>query len=107
MIPTGSQDPYALRRQASGIVQILATKEWRIALPNLFNMSLSLYQTDNAEKIKADLLAFFTLRLKYVLGEYNIRYDIVDAVLGSTNHEITSLIERAKVLEKSCEARGI
>ncbi|MFC0270041.1 glycine--tRNA ligase subunit beta [Metabacillus herbersteinensis] len=106
MIPIGSQDPYALRRQASGIVQILATKEWKIALPTLINMSLSFYQTENTEKVKADLLTFFTLRLKYVLAEYNIRYDIIDAILSSTNHEITSLIERAKVLEKASKQEG-
>jgi glycyl-tRNA synthetase beta chain len=98
-IPTGSQDPYALRRQASGIVQILLTKKWKLELPELFQMGLALYGDKAVTAAEQELLSFFRLRLKYLLAEDNIRYDLVDAVLESSVLEVTSLVERAKVLE--------
>jgi glycyl-tRNA synthetase beta chain len=100
-IPTGSQDPYALRRQASGIVQILLTKKWKLEFPDLFNLALKLYGDKAAAEAKQELLSFFRLRLKYLLAEDEIRYDIVDAVLESSVLEVTSLVERAKVLESA------
>lgn len=99
-IPTGSQDPYALRRQASGIVQILSSKQWDISLPILFELALVNYSQFDVEKAKQDLISFFKLRLKYVLAEYNIRHDLVEAVLESTNQEVNSIVARAKVLEQ-------
>jgi glycyl-tRNA synthetase beta chain len=98
-IPTGSQDPYALRRQASGIVQILLTKKWKLELPELFQIALDLYGDKAIAAAAQELLSFFRLRLKYLLAEDHIRYDLVDAVLGSSVLEVTSLVERAKVLE--------
>ncbi|MGG3798162.1 glycine--tRNA ligase subunit beta [Metabacillus fastidiosus] len=102
-IPTGSQDPYALRRQASGIVQILLSKKWNISLPVLFELALANYSQFNIEKAKQDLVVFFKLRLKYVLAEHHIRHDLVEAVLESTNQEVNSLIARAEVLEREAE----
>jgi glycyl-tRNA synthetase beta chain len=98
-IPTGSQDPYALRRQASGIVQILLTKKWKLELPELFQMALDLFGDKAVATAAQELLSFFRLRLKYLLAEDHIRYDLVDAVLESSVLEVTSLVERAKVLE--------
>ncbi|MGM0874302.1 MAG: glycine--tRNA ligase subunit beta [Bacillota bacterium] len=105
-IPTGSQDPYALRRQASGIVQILLAKKWKLELPELFKMALEFYSDKAAAaEAKEELLSFFKLRLKYLLAEDNIRYDLVDAVLESSVLEVNSLIERAKVLETQSNQR--
>lgn len=102
-IPTGSQDPYALRRQASGIVQILLSKKWELELPELFKIALDLYIDKEAAETKQELLTFFKQRLKYLLAENNIRYDLIDAVLESSVLEATSLVERAKVLESASE----
>lgn len=102
-IPTGSQDPYALRRQASGIVQILLSKKWELELPELFKIALDLYIDKEAAETKQELLTFFKQRLKYLLAENNIRYDLIDAVLESSVIEATSLVERAKVLESASE----
>lgn len=99
--PTGSQDPYALRRQASGIVQILLAKKWKMALPDLFDMTLEFYGDKAIIETKQELLSFFKLRLKYILTEDKIRYDLVDAVLESSILEVTSLVERAKVLQSA------
>ncbi|MGO4076121.1 glycine--tRNA ligase subunit beta, partial [Staphylococcus aureus] len=80
-IPTGSQDPYGLRRQASGIVQILLDRHWNISFKEL----LALAQV-KAEH-EAALIEFLTHRLKYVLQAEHIRHDVVDAVLDVENIE--------------------
>lgn len=104
-IPTGSQDPYALRRQASGIVQILLTKKWELELQELFEMALGLFGDKAKAETIQELVSFFKLRLKYLLAEDHIRYDLVDAVLESSVLEVTSLVERAKVLNSTSNQR--
>ena len=98
-IPTGSQDPYALRRQASGIVQILLAKKWTFELPELFDLALGLYGDKATAKAKQELISFFKLRLKYLLAEEHVRHDLVDAVLESSVIEVNSLVDRANVLK--------
>ena len=104
MIPSGSQDPYALRRQATGIVQILLHQNWTIGLEELIQESLSLLNEDGKikQKIEAvmdDLVTFFKLRLKYLLQEKDVRHDLIDAILGAEVGNIHSLFNRARVLE--------
>lgn len=106
VIPTGSQDPYALRRQASGIVQILLAKKWEISLEELFEMALVPFKDIEENKVKNDLIAFFKMRVKHVLDEKKIRYDIIDAVLGADQHELTSILEKASVLEASSKGEN-
>lgn len=103
MIPSGSQDPFALRRQAQGVVQILA--DWKIALPldKLLSqvvdsqLQAGLYDADK-EQVKAQLEDFFMLRLKYRLQERQVRYDVIDAVL-TTGLAIDRLDARADAVQ--------
>lgn len=104
MIPSGSQDPYALRRQAQGIVTTLWKKELPITLEQLVDASLQLIETANFAKksideIKAELISFFILRLKHVLTEEQIRYDLIDALLDGSIGQVSKLMEKASVLE--------
>lgn len=104
LIPTGSQDPYALRRATNGVVQILLDRKWPLALDALVEAALDLYAGKGlgkrpADAVKADLLAFFAQRLKTVLQEEGIRYDVIDAVLGSDFADLRAAVARAKVLE--------
>jgi glycyl-tRNA synthetase beta chain len=104
MIPSGSQDPYALRRQATGIVQILLHQNWTIGLEELIQESLSLLNEDGKikqkmEAVTGDLVTFFKLRLKYLLQEKDVRHDLIDAILGAEVGDIHSLFNRARVLE--------
>ena len=100
-VPTGSQDPYSLRRQATGIVQTLAKKEWDLdfsqLLKNAIHKTIS-FSKRNEDEIYQDLIAFFNLRFKHLLSEREIRYDIIDAVLQSPIKDLKSLLEKAKVL---------
>ncbi|HWQ88769.1 MAG TPA: glycine--tRNA ligase subunit beta [Desulfitobacteriaceae bacterium] len=85
--PTGSQDPYALRRQAQGVVSILLAAEWDFPLDTILAEAYGLYARQ-AKILKAQeellpvLLDFFAQRLRFVLQEQGYRYDLVDAVLA-------------------------
>jgi glycyl-tRNA synthetase beta chain len=104
IIPSGSQDPYALRRQATGIVQTLLNKKWRLSLESLINQSLDFVieagiQKKEKVKLQRDLVNFFKLRIKYLLQERGVRYDLIDAVLGGDIGEISALMSKAEVLD--------
>jgi glycyl-tRNA synthetase beta chain len=110
-IPSGSQDPYALRRQASGIVQILINKEWNVSLTDLLRLSiLSIKEKGIGEKGEEELLlelvAFFKLRLKHYLQEQSIRYDIIDAVLEKNITALPTLVKKAFVLQTKKDGSG-
>ncbi|RFU61323.1 glycine--tRNA ligase subunit beta [Bacillus sp. V59.32b] len=104
IIPTGSQDPYALRRQASGIVQILSQKKWDITLEKILEASLAEMEAKGILKrdrndVFADLEQFFKARVKHLLNEKGIRYDLIDALLEDKLGNVAILVERASVLE--------
>jgi glycyl-tRNA synthetase beta chain len=104
IIPTGSQDPYALRRQAAGIVQIIAEHNLALSLNQVFEMAIStlsdfgLLKRDGAA-IAKDLADFFGLRVKNMLAEQAIRYDIVDAILAAGIYNIPSVRRKAQALQ--------
>ena len=85
LIPTGSQDPFALRRQALGMVHSIIEAGVTVSLRELVNWTMDLLAIQDAavrEKMQADVADFMRLRLKNVLAEAGIRYDVADAVLG-------------------------
>ncbi|MGE5701696.1 MAG: glycine--tRNA ligase subunit beta [Clostridia bacterium] len=103
IIPTGSQDPYGLRRLAAGIVNILAARNWTLSLDALFDIALANYQEQGVTKreaadVKKDLFDFFALRLKNLLQEEGVRYDVIDAVLNTDISLVPNVIARAKAL---------
>lgn len=108
LIPSGSQDPYALRRNALGIVQILSARGWAVTLEGIIGDALHVYKeaglvVDESEVAKM-LLNFFQIRIKTLLQGLNIPYDVVDSVLTGTIGGIDYLVDRAKLLaEKRAE----
>jgi glycyl-tRNA synthetase beta chain len=108
IIPTGSQDPYALRRQASGIVQILLEHNMPVTLAQLFDMALQTLEQANllkrdAADIRKELYEFFGLRVKNMLSERGVRYDIVDALLASGFDHIPSVVLRSQALASAVQ----
>ena len=89
LIPTGSQDPYALRRQAQGILSTLLAAPYGFSLRDMVQYALEQLNLTDAklqEKLQQDVAEFFRLRLKNLLLEQNVRYDVVDAILeGDTD----------------------
>ncbi|MCA1031786.1 glycine--tRNA ligase subunit beta [Bacillus timonensis] len=105
IIPTGSQDPYALRRQAAGIVQILHTNRYNLCLESLLDHVLSIIGEagilkKEKQEVLDQLIQFFKMRVKNVLSDRGVRYDIIDAVLGSNIEKIDMVIQKAEVLEQ-------
>lgn len=103
LIPSGSQDPYSLRRQATGVVQILNERGWNIDFSALLLESIkqtSSFAKRDENEVFEDVLAFFRLRLKHLLSEKEIRYDIIDAVLEAPIHNIKTFVEKAVLLDQ-------
>ncbi|MBC7233252.1 MAG: glycine--tRNA ligase subunit beta [Chloroflexi bacterium] len=82
LCPTGSADPYSLRRAALGLVQILAEKGISLSLHQAFRAAAALLPVDVSEIVLADLHDFVIQRLRGWLLELGYRYDLVDAVLA-------------------------
>jgi len=117
LIPSGSKDPFALRRQANGIVKVLADHGLPLRLGNLIRDSLQAYEgTEAAKKFKKDVGAiaveicqFFKERLQFYLRDVrNFRYDAVNAVLAGAydrgDDEVPDLIERSKAVAAICSS---
>ena len=84
LVPTGSQDPFALRRQALGIVHTIIEADYQVSLQEITDKAMDLLQITDKEKraqIQKNVEEFFMLRIKNVLSDNNVRYDIIDAVL--------------------------
>lgn len=102
IIPTGSQDPYALRRQSQGIVQILLSKQMPLTLSRVFDIAIGVHaelreMKRQGNEIRKDLEEFFSLRVKKLLSE-NLRYDVVDAVISAGFDDIMSVVSRGNSL---------
>lgn len=105
IVPTGSEDPYALRRQAAGIVHVLLQLDVGIALDHLCRAALDelqAYHLLNRPRvdIEDELERFFAQRLKHVLEERGVRHDVIDAVLKSDVSAPKQVIAKADLLMK-------
>ncbi|MGI5824275.1 MAG: glycine--tRNA ligase subunit beta [Bacillota bacterium] len=103
MLPTGSQDPYALRRQANGICQTIIRHELDLSLAELIEESYKLYanvkMVSNAEETKAALLTFFKSRLDTVLGDEGVSYDVANAVLCRPVDNLKEIFDKAQAIK--------
>ncbi|WP_313567926.1 glycine--tRNA ligase subunit beta [Acetoanaerobium noterae] len=99
--PTGSQDPYALRRQALGILNIMMEKKLNVRLFDLLDLALENFDFEDMDKqsVKSDLMSFFELRLKNLFTDMGIRYDVVDAIINIEDSNPFDLLIRAKDLD--------
>ena len=103
LIPTGSQDPFALRRQALGIVNMLKEAQYHISLSQLVAKAMELLKIADAgqqAKLQNDVADFMKLRLKNVLADTGIRYDVVDAVFVTVD-DIYGVFLRAQAVNEA------
>lgn len=98
--PTGSQDPYALRRQALGIINILMDNNLDISLRELVLLTLDNYSFIEFDKdeVLNQIMEFFKDRIKNLFRDLGIRYDVIDAILSSNIDDIADMYARAKAL---------
>jgi glycyl-tRNA synthetase beta chain len=104
--PTGSKDPYALRRAALGVIRIVQESKVRLPLLSLFDSGLQLYRNQQGQNFgndfdRLDLLSFFADRLKVYLRDQGLRHDLIDAVfaLGGQD-DLLMIVKRVEALSK-------
>ena len=102
MPPTGTADPYALRRQALGIINIILSRRYSLSLNFLIDESLIQLKDvlkKPADEVKKDILEFFKGRLQNQLITQGYAYDTVDAVLSTDIDELVEVMEKVKALQ--------
>jgi glycyl-tRNA synthetase beta chain len=100
--PTGSKDPYALRRAALGVIRLIVDNALRLPILNVAKSAMAgLPQKGDAQKLPGDLLSFFADRLKVQLRDQGARHDLVDAVfsLGGQD-DLLIVVRRVEALGK-------
>lgn len=107
LAPTGSQDPYALRRQALGVINILLDANYHISLAKIIAGTLYLLDIKPEEtgKLVPQIMEFFKQRLRNLLMDQGIRYDVIDAVFADKrNDDVVDIAARCKALAAYVEA---
>ncbi|HKU26890.1 MAG TPA: glycine--tRNA ligase subunit beta, partial [Candidatus Sulfotelmatobacter sp.] len=108
LIPSGSKDPFALRRQANGIVKVIAEKKLPLQLSHLMRDARSGYQKSQAEKkfvddqtYTASITTFFRERMEFYLRDVcGYAYDVVKAVLASDADDVVDVLARAEAVKQ-------
>ncbi len=103
LIPTGAADPYALRRQGIGILQIMRSRNINVSLAELIQKSVSLFadkSTEPVEKTASAVLTFLKNRLSRLLADEGLPKDIIAAVTSVSAERIPDVENRAAALQK-------
>ncbi|MDR7870166.1 MAG: glycine--tRNA ligase subunit beta [Tissierellaceae bacterium] len=101
--PTGSQDPFGLRRNALGIINIILDKKLNLSLNDLIDFSLYIYADEmglafDYNKTKSEINNFFIGRIKSLFSDMKIRYDVIEAVFSAdTDHVYDMKIKAEKI----------
>ncbi|OAQ02292.1 glycine--tRNA ligase subunit beta [Ligilactobacillus aviarius] len=111
MIPSGSNDPYALRRQALGIVRIALARNWKLSVPmmlkfveNAMNKRPDLYKNIMPGDEQKDMQQFIIDRLAQIMnGDKQLRHDVLDTVVANPENAFVDIEEAAKILGKHFE----
>ena len=101
--PTGSQDPYALRRQAIAVLNILLNSDFDISLREIIDIALSQFSAEQKAKTIDEISEFFRQRLNNIMLDMNIRYDVINSVIDNKNSAIHEIVKIARDLESWLE----
>jgi len=117
IVPTGSSDPFALRRAATGVVQIVWESNFALDLPQLLQAAIAIYTENNllaspSQTVLENLYKWFKQRCDTILTDQGIEYDLVNAVSGTEDlaytlqglSNLTRIKARAHFLQKSRES---
>jgi glycyl-tRNA synthetase beta chain len=103
LIPSGAADPYALRRQALAIINILSARNLYLDLPGALGFSLALLKdklTEPAEKTREDVQDFFRTRLQHLLTSEGYSFEVVESVLSTSFTDLVEAAEKVRALEE-------
>lgn len=102
LIPSGTSDPYALRRQAIGIVQIMLAQAFQWSLKELIRKSLELLQdkiSEDAVETEEKVMTFFQHRIEHLLAEDGFSKDVIAAVVSASVDNVPAIRSRTEALE--------
>ncbi|WP_427813113.1 glycine--tRNA ligase subunit beta [Enterococcus sp. 22-H-5-01] len=106
MIPNGSNDPYALRRQTYGIVRIIEAQGWTFPFTDLQGAVVDAINEDELNygihfnRDQKEFIEFFKGRLRQRLQMHHVRHDIIDAVVESEQDDMVQIFQSAQIFEK-------
>lgn len=103
LIPTGASDPYALRRQAIGLLQILLDKDNPISLKKAIVTSIKFFGAKSGQEIKATteaVIEFMTRRMSHLLAEQGFAKDVIAATLAAGADNVPNVWQRVAALQK-------
>lgn len=105
MIPSGSNDPYALRRQAYGIIRIVEEKKWRFPIYEIqkeitaaINADIALYGLQLGEGAQ-EVRDFVKARLRQRLSTQDMRHDVIEAAVEANQDDLSLIFDTAQVLK--------
>ncbi|UTW57989.1 glycine--tRNA ligase subunit beta [Kordiimonas sp. SCSIO 12603] len=96
--PTGSKDPFALRRSALGVIRLITENGVRVPLTDVFKATAGTYSNVELQDVTADLLAFFGDRLKVQQRDKGVRHDLIDAVFADGDDDLVRILNRVAAL---------
>ncbi|AUJ29873.1 glycine--tRNA ligase subunit beta [Liquorilactobacillus hordei] len=106
MIPTGSNDPYALRRQAAGIARIVMAQGWSLSAVQLFEIveknatkNPELYQKIMPNETETEVTSFIVERIKKILEAQNYNFDVIETVTAERKNGFKEMIDAAEILK--------
>lgn len=112
LIPTGSQDPYALRRQATGLVNIAVELNLKFSLGEVIAVAYEDYSVEGVRldqplvAVQEQLAQFCCQRIEHILAEKGIRFDVIQAALAAGNDDLANVYHRARDLNAFREEPG-
>ncbi|MEI5995524.1 glycine--tRNA ligase subunit beta [Candidatus Enterococcus mansonii] len=106
MVPSGSNDPYALRRQTYGVIRIIENKGWQFPLVQL-QMDIDAAVNADSQKYgiqltsgQEEVIDFVKARLRQLLTTKDVRHDVIDAVISAEQKDLAKLFSSATILKK-------
>ncbi|MBS3887252.1 MAG: glycine--tRNA ligase subunit beta [Dethiobacter sp.] len=106
LIPSGSQDPYALRRCALGVVATMLAHGLTVPLNRLSQIALaelSAVISRPVDEVAREMEEFLLQRVRFLFAEKSLRYDVIDAALGAESSDLPGLLSRAELLQSKLD----
>ena len=100
IVPTGTSDPYALRRQGIGVIQIMLQRNFTFSLGETVEKSLELYPVEGEAETADRVCGFLESRMAHLLVEEGFSRDVVNAVIASSSDNIPNVWKRVRALEQ-------
>lgn len=108
LVPTGSQDPFGLRRQAIGLINIIKNKNWHLPLSIVVDYALYIYVGHQElvfdyNVVKETIMNFLLGRIQQMLLDEGYRYDVIDAVLATGADDVVEIFKSCQDVTKALE----